>query len=443
VLASAVLVAGLVTPAGAAGAAENGAGGAAEKRTAQNRAAPGRVDPVVACPITKPPPLPGAKPQPKSTLPPPPSPPDDAEAVGGDRLASPGLVVPSGVRPLPAGLTAHSWVIADLDTGDVIAACAPHAYHAPASTQKLLTALTVLPKVNPKQVITVTPADLAFEPGSSAVGLVQGGHYTVETVLLGLLLVSGNDAANVIARLAGGARGVPGTLADMNAEAARIGALDTHAVTPSGLDSAGQWTSAYDLALIARADFARPDFRRYTATPRAQIPAQPPKFPTFQIQNDNKLLGNYPGAIGGKTGYTDFAKHTYVGAAQRNGRRLVVTMMDGEGRPTRLWQQAATLLDWGFAVPDGTEGVGHLVSPGEVSSTERSRNGGTPRPAVTGAAAAAESPEDGKEIRTAAIVGGAVAALLLTSAALVLLVWRTRRLDAKRRRPTRPGPPSR
>jgi len=305
-------------------------------------------------------------------VPPPPQPSrrPDAPIVGGDALASPGLVVPDGAPPLPSTIAAQAWVVADLDSGDVLGACAPHAYHAPASTQKLLTTLVALGKLDPKQVVTVTQDDLDFEPGSSAVGLVKGGKYTVETILLGLLLASGNDAANVIARLAGGQRGVAGTIAAMNAEARRLGALDTTAVTPSGLDGRTQHTSAYDLALIARADFARPDFRRLTATQRAVIPAQPPKFRAFQIQNDNRLLTTYAGAIGGKTGFTDLARHTYVGAAERNGRRLVVTMLRGEHRPQRLWQQGGALLDWGFALPRGTKPVGRLVDPGEQLSAE-------------------------------------------------------------------------
>jgi D-alanyl-D-alanine carboxypeptidase (penicillin-binding protein 5/6) len=96
------------------------------------------------------------------------------------------------------------------------------------------------------------------------------------------------------------------------------------------------------------------------------MPPQPPKDPRgFQIQNENDLLTRYPGAIGGKTGYTTLARHTFVGAAERNGRRLVVTLLGGEVRPLRPWQQAAALLDWGFALPAGAS-VGHLVAPGEA-----------------------------------------------------------------------------
>src|SRR4029450_9699233 len=130
------------------------------------------------------------------------------------------------------------------------------------------------------------------------------------------------------------------------------GAFQTHAVTPSGLDGPGQFTSAYDLALIARVCFDNPDFRRYALTKRAQMPAQKAlKKGGFQFQNENKLIFNYPGALGGKTGFTQLARHSYVGAAQRNGRRLVVTLLGAEARPLRGWQQGAALLDWGFSLP--------------------------------------------------------------------------------------------
>jgi D-alanyl-D-alanine carboxypeptidase (penicillin-binding protein 5/6) len=322
-----------------------------------------------------------------------------AAAPESDPLDSPGLVVPPGAGPLPAALTAASWTVADLATGDVLAACAARVPHPPASTLKLLTVLTVLPRVDPDRTVTVLPEDLDFEPGSSAVGLVAGGRYRVETLLLGLLLVSGNDAANVLARVAGGDEGRAGTLRAMNDEARRLGAGDTVAVNPHGLDAPGQHTSAYDLAVIARAAFAREDFRRIDATPTAQIPAQTvtlpngnrKSYPGYQIQNDNKLLTTYRGALGGKTGFTDVARHTYVGAAERGGRSLVVTLMRGEQKPQRIREQAAALLDWGFATAPGTTPVGHLGTlpapepvqrPGVLAEAQLRR--AAPRAADTG-----------------------------------------------------------
>jgi D-alanyl-D-alanine carboxypeptidase (penicillin-binding protein 5/6) len=264
-------------------------------------------------------------------------------------------------------VTATSWLVADLDSGAVLGGCGPHEYGIPASVQKLLLAATVLPRLDPRQLVTVSREDLDFEPGSSAVGLLVGGRYSVATLWLGLLLNSGNDAANVLARVGGGDAGVAGTVRAMNEHARRLGAFQTHAVTPSGLDGPGQFTSAYDLALIARACFADDAFRRYVATERTQIPAQPPADKTgFQIQNENQLIFRYRGALGGKTGFTTLARHAYVGAAERNGRTLVVTLLGAEARPLRGWQQGAALLDWGFALPPDAS-VGRLVLPGEAA----------------------------------------------------------------------------
>ncbi|HTJ34873.1 MAG TPA: D-alanyl-D-alanine carboxypeptidase family protein [Dactylosporangium sp.] len=354
----------------------------------------------------------------------PPSPERDPSkpVIGGERMATRGLAVPDGA-PAPPTLSAMSWVVADLDTGEVLVACAPHLPRRPASVQKLLLAATVLPKLDPNLVVEATDADLDLPSDSSAVGMIVGGHYPVSTLWYGLLLQSGNDTANALARVAGGDGGVPATIAAMNAEAHRLGADDTHAVTPSGLDGPGQLTSAYDLALIAREDFDRPEFLMYDTMPVFQWPAQPPKDPKgFQIQNENKLLTEYPGAIGGKTGFTDEARHTYVGGAQRNGRRLVVTIMGAEIVPARAWKQSTLLLDWGFARPAGSS-VGHLVTPAEAAELH------SPPPSAVAATAApaAEATAPGKRKTTGpALALGGAAVALLGGAAIVFVRARRR-----------------
>ena len=297
-----------------------------------------------------------------SATPAPPALEQSRREVGGAALATSGLATPPEA-PVPPKVTATSWLVADLTSGDVLGACGPHEYAVPASVQKLLLAAAVLPKLDPQQVVQVTREDLDYEPGSSSMGLVEGGRYTVETLWLGLLLNSGNDAANVLARLGGGTGDVRGGLAAMNAKAEELGAYQTHAATPSGLDGPGQYTSAYDLALIARACFAQEDFRRYAATRSAQVPAQPAqKAEGYEIFNDNQLLHRYPGALGGKTGFTDLARHTFVGAAERDGRTLLVTVLGAESNPARGWQQGAALLDWGFGLPADLS-VGELTGP--------------------------------------------------------------------------------
>jgi serine-type D-Ala-D-Ala carboxypeptidase (penicillin-binding protein 5/6) len=243
--------------------------------------------------------------------------------------------------------------------------------------------------------------------------------------------VSGNDAANVLARLGGGTGTTAGGVAAMNAEARRLGAFQTHAATPSGLDGPRQFTSAYDLALIARVCFAREDFRRYAKTERTQIPPQKPNVKGFQIQNDNRLIYRYPGALGGKTGYTDLARHSYVGAAERNGRRLVVTLLGAEAQPVRGWEQGAALLDWGFGLPPDAS-VGRLVTPEDVA----------PKPTPTakvgraGAAAVAKGlqPSVSAPVPLAVVVLSAVgaAAILLAAGLFTRLRRRARRSRAPR-----------
>ncbi len=379
--------------------------------------------------------------KPPAGRPPRPVPPEDdpvLRAVGGDDLATDGLVVPAGA-PAPPALTATSWLVADLDTGEVLGGCGPHVYGTPASVQKLLLAATVMPALDPKSVTTITQDDVNIEPGSSAVGLVRGGQYPVSTLWLGLLLESGNDAANTLARLAGGTGGVARTVANMNAEAQRLGAYETHAATPSGLDGPGQFTSAYDLALIARVDFDRPDFVKYALTRSTEMPAQKKlKKGGFQIQNENKLIFKYPGALGGKTGFTTLARHSYVGAAQRNGRRLVVTLLGAEANPLRGYDQGAALLDWGFSLPkDAT--VGQLVAPGSPGPKGADAGAGVPPsiPKKALAPAAARPASGSPELLSL----GAAAAVAVVLAGTPLVVLTTQRRRRVRRRPRTEPPP--
>jgi serine-type D-Ala-D-Ala carboxypeptidase (penicillin-binding protein 5/6) len=375
--------------------------------------------------------------KPPAGRPPRPTPPKDdpvLRAVGGDALATDGLTVPSG-SPSPPALTATSWLVADLDTGEVLGGCGPHVYGTPASVQKLLLSATVLPKLDPDRIVTVTDADVVIEPGSSAVGLVPGGRYKVSTLWLGLLLNSGNDAANALARLGGGKGGVAATVAAMNDEAKRLGAYQTHAVTPSGLDGPGQFTSAYDLALIARVCFDQPGFRQYALTRTARLPAQKsPKSAGFEFQNENKLIFNYKGALGGKTGFTQLARHSYVGAAQRGGRRLVATLLGAEANPLRGWQQGAALLDWGFSLPKDAS-VGKLVDP-DGADQEGTATVGTKAARGTAAVqppkptAARPAPPGGLSLAAAA----AVAVVLAATPLLLLLTQRRRRRGQRRAR---------
>ncbi|MGO8768328.1 MAG: D-alanyl-D-alanine carboxypeptidase family protein [Mycobacterium sp.] len=261
---------------------------------------------------------------------------------------------PIGSVPIPDG-PAQTWIVADLDSGQVLAGRDQDVPHPPASTIKVLLALVALDQVSLDSTVVADASDTEVE--CNCVGIKPGRTYTARQLLDALLLVSGNDAANTLAHLLGGA---DATVAMMNAKAAAVGATNTHAATPSGLDGPGGSgaSSAHDLAVIFRAAMGNPVFAHITAQPSAMFPGDNGDHP---ITNQDELLARYPGAIGGKTGFTNAARKTFVGAAARGGRHLVIAMMYGlvkEGGPT-YWDQAGSLFDWGFALNPET-GVGSL-----------------------------------------------------------------------------------
>jgi D-alanyl-D-alanine carboxypeptidase (penicillin-binding protein 5/6) len=264
-------------------------------------------------------------------------------------------IQPIGSVPIPEG-PAPAWIVADMDTGQVLAGRDMDVRHPPASTIKTLLALTALDEL-PSLSATVAGTEADTHVECNCAGIKPGRSYTARQLLDAVLLVSGNDAANALADMIGG---YDVAVAKMNAKAAAIGAVNTHATTPSGLDGpAGSgFTTPHDLATIFRAAMANPTFAEITAQPVAMFPTDAGDKP---IVNENELLRRYPGTLGGKTGFTDAARKTFVAAAERGGRRLVIAMMYGlvkEGGPT-YWDQAAGLLDWGFG-QNRQESVGSL-----------------------------------------------------------------------------------
>jgi serine-type D-Ala-D-Ala carboxypeptidase (penicillin-binding protein 5/6) len=248
-------------------------------------------------------------------------------------------IEPAGAVALPQG-PAQAWVLADLDSGRILASRNPNESHAPASTIKALLAIVVLDQLPLNAAIVASEA--AADVECSCAGVKAGRAYTVRQLLDGLMLVSGNDAANT---LADGLGGYQVAVAKMNAKAAAIGARSTRVSSPSGLDGPGMEsvTTPTDLAVIYREALRYPTFAAIVAQPSSLFPTDDgPK----TIANQNELLKRYPGTIVGKTGYTNLARDTYVAAAQRNGRRLVVAQLYGSGD---LYGQAIDLFDWGFS----------------------------------------------------------------------------------------------
>jgi serine-type D-Ala-D-Ala carboxypeptidase (penicillin-binding protein 5/6) len=171
-----------------------------------------------------------------------------------------------------------------------------------------------------------------------------------------LLTISANDAAIALAQAAGSySKG----MAAINAEARHLQADDTVAVDPNGLDAPGQHTSAYDLALIARQALTMPAFLKYDQTITARFVVARRKAVT--LYNQNSLLTGYPGAVGGKIGWTSAAGATYVGMATRHGVTLIVTLLHCPAL-TEV-KSAESLLNWGFAADGNVAPVGTLVAP--------------------------------------------------------------------------------
>jgi serine-type D-Ala-D-Ala carboxypeptidase (penicillin-binding protein 5/6) len=252
---------------------------------------------------------------------------------------------PVGTVAIPDG-PAEAWILADMDTGAVLAGRDENSRFAPASTIKVLLALTVLDSLPLDATVVANDADTRVE--CNCAGVAPGFTYTTRQLLEALLLVSGNDAANTLATMLGGREAAA---AKMNAKAIQIGALGTDAGSASGIDGPGisVWSTPHDLAVIFRAAMGNPVFAQITAQPTAVFPT---RTGDVVLVNQDELLHRYPGTFGGKTGYTDLAQKTFVGGAERGGRHLVVALMHGlvhEGGPT-YWDQAAALLDWGFAL---------------------------------------------------------------------------------------------
>ncbi|MEO7783797.1 MAG: hypothetical protein ABIR97_04430 [Terracoccus sp.] len=289
---------------------------------------------------------------------------DPLSVVGGPLLARSGVItLPAPGVPAPPVVGDVSYVVADLGSGEILAAKSPHAWLRPASTLKTLTALTLMPRLDPKRVVVAGPE--AQAANGSRVGIIAGNPYPVSSLFDAMLMFSANDAVYALADAAGG---YDRTVDLMNAKAAEISAHDTVTVDPSGLDEGDQRSSAYDLALIARAAMKLPAFRSTIVKTDAVFPGgTDPKtgkvWPSFHIHTINDLLTHYDGAIGVKPGRTNRAQHTFVGAATRGGRTLLVASM---GSTTGSWKPTAALLDWGFAHAAAARPVGRLVEPGEA-----------------------------------------------------------------------------
>jgi D-alanyl-D-alanine carboxypeptidase (penicillin-binding protein 5/6) len=351
-------------------------------------------------------------------------PPVNPAAIGGAQLAGRGVIVnyvPGSGPKLPA-IKASAWTIADAGTGQVLAAKNPHGWFRPASTLKVLTAISLIPALNPDSMTVASKQATSVSP--NIVGLLAGHAYKISDLFTALLTISANDAAMALAQATGS---LSQGMSVINAEARHLQADDTVAVTPNGLDAPGQHVSAYDLALFARQALTLPAFLTYDQTRSATFRISKKK--SVGLYNQNSLLATYPGAIGGKIGWTSAAGATYVGMAKRNGHTLIVTLLHCPAL-TEI-DAAKSLLNWGFKVDSKIAPIGTLVGPKQPAAAA---------PAPAGSAVAAQ-----RATRAQAGPGGPsmLATAGFSAAALLAagfgFAYSRRQRPARRRAPGGPG----
>ncbi|MDO8672346.1 MAG: D-alanyl-D-alanine carboxypeptidase family protein [Dehalococcoidia bacterium] len=247
----------------------------------------------------------------------------------------------------PPNITAEFGVVIEGDTGKVLFAKDMNVRAAPASLTKIVTAMLAIEKgrLTDKVKVDVDSWKMEVETNSSVMGLMPGEELTLEALLYGLLLPSGNDAALAIARYIGGSEQQFAQM--MNAKVLQLGLTNTHFVNPHGLDAADHYSTAYDMAVLGRYAMANPVFAKIVGTEEKTFVGLQR---TYNLVCVNTLLWNYPGADGVKIGFTARAKQTIVGSAVRNGRRLYVGLLRSSSRLA----DSSALLDYYFANPAAT-----------------------------------------------------------------------------------------
>lgn len=238
----------------------------------------------------------------------------------------------------PPSVSARSAIVLDWGSGAVLMEKSAHQAMAPASLVKVMTALVTLLRSDPKRTVIANFTRDELDPDGTSMGLDPGEELTIEDLLYGLMLPSGNDAALVLARVVGGDEAT--FVRWMNQTAQALGLRQTAFANPHGLDAPGQRTTAFEMAHLARVAMYDERFRRIVATQSWTVRSQW----TYEVKNRNPLLGAYPGADGVKIGWTEEAGATIVASATRNGHRVLVVLLDTEDRLA----DATALLDWAF-----------------------------------------------------------------------------------------------
>ena len=243
-------------------------------------------------------------------------------------------------------VSAAAAVLINAETGTIVYEKNAHEHRAMASTTKIMTALLTAEagKLDKK----FTADSFAINVEGTSMGLEEGDIVTRRALLYGMLLPSGNDAANAAAV------NISGSMAEfaklMNKKAEELGLKDTHFVNPSGLDADGHFTTAYDLAQLTRYALENPVFAEICRCADAQVEFGNPPY-MRRLANSNKMLWQYEGCIGVKTGFTDNARRCLVSAAERDGVRLICVTLNAPDD----WEDHRKMLDYGFTQVKATE----------------------------------------------------------------------------------------
>lgn len=242
----------------------------------------------------------------------------------------------------PPLVTASSWIIYDELTDTVLASWDADTRRPMASITKIMTVLVALE--NGKLDDEIVISEDAAGTGGQEIGLVAGETVTLGALVRAAMVRSGNDAAAALAEHIGGS--IEGFAQLMNDRAAELGMENTHFVNPHGLDTDGHYSSARDMLIVARQAMSLPEFEDM-ARSRMMVFPDAPDGSARSASSTNRILNSYEGSIGVKTGETPRAGLTYVGAAERNGRRLFVVVFNSIGQRAHF-ADAIELFNWGF-----------------------------------------------------------------------------------------------
>ena len=242
-------------------------------------------------------------------------------------------------------ITSTNYIAIDAETGEIYAQRGARERRAEASLTKVFTAIETIESLPPDTPVITSESDLVSE-FASQVGFAPGEAFTVEELLYGMMLPSGNDAARALARTAGGEEGdtdeeaLNRFLARVNQRVQNMGLTDTHLVNPDGWGVPGHYSSAYDLAAFTVYALRYPRFVKAFSTGTYETADG-----SYEFRNNNRMLRTYEGIVGGKTGYDDDAGWCLINVAERNGRRVIAVTMNGVA-PDDWYDDNRVLLDY-------------------------------------------------------------------------------------------------